>query len=288
MDRFSEEQEKILRQRIQASALYPELWQKMIAEWNTTDPQDRVWLTYSANYIFRTHNIRWAIDPLTLQWRLKFSTHVDVASDLSNLSFVLLTHAHNDHLDLDLLCALKHYPIKWVVPEFMLSELITQTGLPRENIIVPRPLKPFDLCGLTILPFNGLHWENTKAGTTRGVPALGYLVECNGRRWLFPGDTRTYHSVQLPAFSDIDIVFAHLWLGRGAALADTPPLLDSFCRFFLTTGARQVIITHLHELGRDANDYWGETHAEMVHNKFGEIGASIPVSHLVMGDSVLL
>ncbi len=111
MDRFSEGQGKILRHRVQASALYPALWQKMIAEWNRPDPQDRVWLTYSANYIFRTNNVRWAIDPLTLHWRLKSSTHVDVARDLSNLSFVLLTHAHNDHLDLDLLLALKQYPI---------------------------------------------------------------------------------------------------------------------------------------------------------------------------------
>jgi hypothetical protein len=288
MDRFSEEQMKILRQRVQASELYPGLWQRMIAEWNTPDPQDRVWLTYSANYIFRTNHVRWAIDPLTLQWRLKSSSHVDVARDLSNLSFVLLTHTHNDHLDLDLLSALKQYPIKWVIPEFMLSDVIAQTGLLREKIIVPSPLNAFDLCGMTILPFNGLHWENTKDGTLKGVPALGYLVECNGRRWLFPGDTRTYDAAQLPVFSCIDIVFAHLWLGRGAALADPPPLLDPFCRFFLDTGARQVIITHLNELGRDANDYWGEEHVELVRNKFREICVNIPVSHLLMGDHVLL
>ena len=128
MDRFSEEQEKILFHRVQASARYSALWQKMIAEWNTPDPQDRVWLTYSANYIFRTHNIRWAIDPLTLQWRLKSSCRVDVARDLSALSFVLLTHAHNDHLDLDLLSGLKQYPIQWVIPVFMLSDVITKTG----------------------------------------------------------------------------------------------------------------------------------------------------------------
>ena len=288
MDRFSEEQEKILRHRMQASARYPELWQKMIAEFNTPDPLDRVWLTYSANYILRTNNIRWAIDPLTLQWRLKSTSHMDVARDLSNLSFVLLTHAHNDHLDLDLLSALKPYPIRWVIPEFMLSDVIAQTGLLRENIIIPTPLSPFDVCGIRLLPFNGLHWENTRDGRLKGVPALGYLVECNGRRWLFPGDTRTYNAVQLPAFSDIDVVFAHLWLGRGAALADPPPQIDSFCRFFRETGARQVILTHLNELGRDANDYWGETHVALVRNKLREIGANIPVSHLLMGDSVLL
>ena len=288
MDRFSELQERILRQRMQASELYPALWKKMIAEWNTPEPENRVWLTYSANYLFRTNNIRWAIDPLTLYWRLKSSPSVDVARDFSKLSFVLLTHSHNDHLDLDLLAVLKQYPIQWVVPEFMLADVVAQTGVSSENITVPKPLNSIELHGIRILPFNGLHWETTREGKIKGVPALGYLLECNGRRWLFPGDTRTYNSAQLPAFSAVDVVFAHLWLGRGAALSDSPPLLDSFCRFYLETGARQVILTHLNELGRDANDYWREAHVELVRQKFLKMHANIPISHLLMGDSVLL
>jgi hypothetical protein len=287
MDRFSEAQEKILRHGRQASAHYPALWEKMIAEWNTPDPEDRVWLTYSANYLFCTHNIRWAIDPLTLNWRLKSSPRVDVARDLCNLSFVLLTHAHKDHLDLDLLSALKHLPIKWVVPEFMLSDVL-QTGLPLENVIVPAPLNLIELDGIQILPFHGLHWETTPAGSLKGVPALGYLIQCNDKRWLFPGDTRTYRAAQLPAFHDIDVVFAHLWLGRGSALDVSPPLLDAFCRFHLETGARKVIVTHLNELGRDANDYWDDEHVELVRAKFSDMSADIQVSHLVMGSSAML
>jgi hypothetical protein len=288
MDRFSEAQEKILRHGMEASDLYPAHWKKMIAEWNTPDPQNRVWLTYSANYIFRTNNVRWAIDPLTLHWRLKSSPRVDVARELHNLSFVLLTHAHKDHLDFDLLSALKQYPIKWVVPEFMLLDVVAQAGLSTENIIVPTPLSSFELQGISILPFNGLHWESAQDGTLKGVPALGYLVECNGRRWLFPGDTRTYNSAQLPAFPAVDVVFAHLWLGRGSALDESPPLLDAFCRFHLDSGARQIILTHLRELGRDANDYWDDGHVDLVRIKLQELSADVPVSHLLMGEGTLL
>jgi hypothetical protein len=287
-DRFSKAQERILRYRAQASARYPSLWEKMIAEWNIPDPQDRVWLTYSANYILRTNNIQWAIDPLTLHWRLKTSPCVDAARDLRHLSFVLLTHAHKDHLDLDLLSALKQYPIQWVVPEFMLTDVVTQTGLPLENIIVPVPLNAIELQGIHILPFNGLHWETTREGTLKGVPALGYLVDCNGSRWLFPGDTRSYQPDGLPACDDIDVVFAHLWLGRGSALEDPPPLLEAFCRFQLETGARRVILTHLHELGRDADDYWDDSHAGLVRSKLQKLAADIPVTHLMMGDSAML
>jgi hypothetical protein len=288
MDRFSEKQAQIDRCRVEASALYPALWSNMIAEWNMPDPEDRVWLTYSANYIFRTNNVRWAIDPLTLNWRMKNAPEVDVARDLNNLSFVLLTHGHKDHLDLDLLAALRNFPITWVVPEFILSEVMTPAGLPREQIIVPSPLNPLELNGIHILPFNGLHWETTPDGNLRGVPAMGYLIECNGKHWLVPGDTRTYDPSCLPALGSIDSIFAHLWLGRGCALMDEPPVLDAFCRFLLSLNPRHLILTHLHELGRDANDFWDESHVQIVNSRLREMSKNILATHVVMGESILL
>jgi hypothetical protein len=133
-----------------------------------------------------------------------------------------------------------------------------------------------------------LHWENTTDGRLKGVPALGYLIECEGRSWLLPGDTRTYHSAGLPEFASIDVVFAHLWLGRGCALLDKPPLLDAFCRFYGQTSAHQVILTHLYELGRDASDYWDDAHVDMVRAKFRKVAADLPISCLVMGESAPL
>src|SRR5512143_1072625 len=111
MDRFSEKQIQITQRRAELVSRYPELWSKVISEWNSSGSDDRVWLTYSANYLFRTKNIRWALDPLTLSWRLKDAPKVDAATGLAGLSFVLLTHRHADHLDLDLLSALRHLPI---------------------------------------------------------------------------------------------------------------------------------------------------------------------------------
>jgi hypothetical protein len=288
MDRFSKKQEQINQCRTKASANYPTLWSNIITQWNQPDPEDRVWLTYSANYLFRTNNIRWAIDPLTLNWRLKNTPGVDVPRDLCNLSFVILTHGHKDHLDLDLLATLQNLPITWVVPEFILSDVMTQAGLPREKIIVPSPLNPMELYGIHILPFNGLHWETTPDGNLRGVPAMGYLIECNGKRWLFPGDTRTYDPFCLPALDSLDNIFAHLWLGRGCALMNEPPLLDAFCRFFLNLSPRQLILTHLHELGRGADDFWDEFHVQIVDSRFREMSENILVTHVVMGESILL
>jgi hypothetical protein len=288
MDRFSEKQEKIAQRKAEISAQYSALWSKMITEWKQPDPEDRVWLTYSANYLFRTNNVRWAIDPLTLSWRIKGAPKVAVERDLSSLSFVLLTHDHNDHLDLDLLFSLRHMPITWLVPEFLLPKVVAQAGLPRENIIVPSPLARIELNGIRILPFNGLHWENTSSGKLKGVPALGYLIECNGKHWLFPGDTRTYNVSQLPALDSVDVNFAHLWLGRGSALMDEPPLLDAFCRFFLDLKPSRLLLTHLTEFGRDADEYWDESHVQRVSLKFKKINPCISVLPVYMGETTLL
>lgn len=212
---------------------------------------------------------------------------MDTARDLSALSFVLLTHEHKDHLDLDLLSTLKDLPIKWVVPEFLLSQIET-AGLRRENIIVPSALTRIELDGIHILPFNGLHWETSSDGCLKGVPAMGYFIECNGKRWLFPGDTRTYNASQLPVFNSVDAAFAHLWLGRGSALMDEPPLLDAFRRFFLDLNPRRIVLTHLNEFGRDASDYWDESHAQLVSSMFCETPAGPSIVSLQTGNSVLL
>ena len=266
MDRFAEKQAHIDRRRDEMAARTPAIWDKLIAEWNSPGSEDRVWLMYSANYLFRTQGVRWAMDPLALNSRLPQAPAMDVARDLKDLDFILLTHRHGDHLDFGLLRLLRHLPIRWVVPEAILPLVQRQAGLPSKQILVPKPLQPIELCGLRITPFDGLHWEaapDYPAGR-RGVPATGYLVEMGGKRWLFPGDTRTYDVTRLPIFGPLDVLFAHLWLGRGAAFLLHPPLLELFCRFCLALQPRRLILTHLEEWGRRASDFWDIEHAKQV------------------------
>jgi hypothetical protein len=67
MARSAEKQVGIDRRREEMLAGYPAIWDKLIAEWNSPGSEDRAWLMYSANYLFRTQGVRWAIDPLTLK-----------------------------------------------------------------------------------------------------------------------------------------------------------------------------------------------------------------------------
>ncbi len=89
-----------------------------------------------------------------------------------------------------------------------------------EQVLIPNPLQPIVIKGIRILPFDDLSCgvPPPAGGTPQGVPATASLVEFNGKRWLFPGDTRNYHTGSLPSFGPVDGLVAHMWLGHGCAL----------------------------------------------------------------------
>jgi hypothetical protein len=86
----------------------------------------------------------------------------------------------------------------------------------------------------------------------------------------------------------VDGLFAHLWLGRGCALQDEPPVLDAFCRLCLDLKPHQIILTHLEEFGRNAHDYWDAMHAEQVRSRIQMMSPHISVSVALLGDGVVL
>ncbi len=288
MDRFAETQARIEARRAELTARYPEIWAGMISEWQQPGLEDRAWLTYSANYLFRTGGIRWALDPLTLNGRLGEPPLENLAADLEPLSFVLLSHRHRDHLDIGLISALRDLPMRWVVPEFMQEEVRQRTGLPAGKIITPQLQQELILDGMQILPFEGNHWETLADGTSKGVPAMGYRVKFSDKCWLFPGDTRSYSPTQAPGNEPVDGLFAHVWLGRRGALLDKPPLLEDFCKFQLGFQPRRILLSHLHEVGRPGEEFWDERHADMVKERIRELNPGARVEVAFSGESVRL
>ena len=121
-----------------------------------------------------------------------------------------------------------------------------------------------------------------------GVPEMGYRIEVNGQRWLFPGDTRDYNQAAMPDFGRIDTVFAHLWLGRREGVTDSPALLDRFCNFHLLFQPARIIITHLEELGRNARSYWNLSHVKLAAERFKQLAPNIQVDYLLTGQSTVL
>ena len=285
MDLFAKKQREISINRQTLLDAYPQNWSRIISEWHQPGLENQVWLMYSANYLFQTSGVRWALDPLTPYSRLGLALPPGLTADLENLQFVLLSHRHADHLDVPLIAALRDHPIQWVIPDFLQGEVIQRSGLSRQKIMTPRPGEEFSICGLQVLPFTGNHWETLPDGSRKGVPAMGYRVKSDDNVLLFPGDTRTYNPTLLPVFKRVDVVFAHLWLGRAAALLDSPPLLEDFCRFQLALQPKRIILTHLHEVGRDAAEYWDERHVNLIIERLRAIQGGVQVTAACSGQS---
>jgi len=265
--RQSLEQQKlaeITRNRVELVEDYPELCARMIRQWNRPRNSDAVWLLYAANYLFNTHGVRWAVDPVMLKHQLPEAPSINPAGSLANLSFVLLTHAHVDHVDVSLWRALRKSDCRWIVPEHMSDFFMEKTLLAPSQFITARPSSIIDIDGVRITPFDGLHFERKIRTVGARTPATGYLVETRNKRYLLPGDIRTYANGLLPSFGPVDAVFAHVFLGRKAALQDDPPLLDAFADFLLELRPGQILLTHLYELGRSPANAWRLEHTAMI------------------------
>jgi hypothetical protein len=71
-------------------------------------------------------------------------------------------------------------------------------------------------------------------------------------------------------------------------LLEEPPLADAFRQFCLDLHPRRIVLTHLNEFGRDANDYWDEDHAQKMCSKIREMSSVVYVDPARMGESILL
>jgi hypothetical protein len=253
-------------------ATYRQSWARMIEEWRAARTSHAVWLMYSGDYLFNTGGVRWAVDPVLLDNRLPEAPALDVRQDLASLRFVLLTHAHSDHVDLRLWRQLASLACHWVVPEHMLRLFVEAMPLSPGRFTVALPGRQIQIDGVNIVPFASPHCERSADGEVRGVPETGYLVEVGAGRYLLPGDIRSYDLGAIPTFGPVTAVFAHVFLGRSAALTAHPPLLEAFSGFCLGLQAEKVLLTHLYEVSREPADCWGAAHAQMAREALCWLG----------------
>ena len=256
---------------------YPEHWSRMIREWRATRETDAVWLTYSANYLFNTHGLRWAVDPVLLKNRVPEAQALDANRDMEDLEFVLLTHAHIDHVDVALWSQLKGSRCHWIVPEHMTDFFARETSLGDSDFTAAVPGRAIAVAGVSIMPFEAPHYERRVGGEVNHVDSTGYLVETSSGSYLLPGDIRTYDPACLQPFTDVSAVFAHVFLGRSAAAACDPPLLNAFVDFYLSCRPKKIVLSHLYELGREAEDCWLTSHAELAAEAFASADNEVDV-----------
>jgi len=151
------------------------------------------------------------------------------------------------------------------------------TGLDRSHYTIAISGKKISISDCIITPFDAPHSEVRPDGTINKVISTGYFVETAESSYLFPCDVRTYDPDCLKPFIHASTVFAHVFLGRSAALSPEPPLLDAFVRFYLSCHPEKIILTHLYELGRDAEDCWLTSHAKTAARAFSKADKKVKV-----------
>lgn len=268
---------------------YPDSLKRRLARWQSPPSPMMVWMLYHAHYLFFTGGARWALDPkLPSELIPGLSEDEGFTDPLKELSFILLSHPHSDHLDIHLLKSLCETSVRFIVPEYMLDIIMEKVAPPENQVLKARAGEPLNTRGVRIVPFPGLHIAREADGVVRGCESTGYLVETEGRRLLFPGDVRDYDVPAIRKWAPVDVLFAHLWLGRGRAGETDPPLLDEFCDFVIAGRPRKVVLAHLYSFRHPATDTWTKRHARMVCERLGARASRIELTAPIAGEELIL
>ena len=224
---------------------------------------DRLWLAGPSSYVFSLSGVRFAVD---LQIRRECDLEKvapTLAKDLSGLSFILITHQHDDHFCIPLLQRLRDTRVRVYMPEGIRADLVQATGLRQENIVY---LKSGDVVregDVTVRAFTSPHLG---AGENQSLfPELGYLISTSRGRVLLPADVRDYSFTLYPDFGKVDLCLAHIWGGNDALDAGAYlPILRECADFFARFCANEYFFAHLYEIGRGDLYMWHDGHAALV------------------------
>ena len=222
-------------------------------------------LTAPASYRLDLDGTRLLIDPVfRFQWQ-KDAVADRWREDLAAADGVIYTHSHADHYSLETAREALEGGADVYLPGFL-----SQAG--EKGFKTIESGASFRIGSLKITPYDSAHYSPD--GLT-GVPSFGYIIECSRGVLLFPCDVRNYDISLLPDVS-ADVVFAHVWLGRGNALnIPCEPYLSDFARFVLAPKPYKVFLAHLYEVGRVPEELWTYLHAGLCIDAISSADTSV-------------
>jgi len=269
----AEEYAGIVDKQIQA------YWENIETSWaNMADAWRHAkgfWLLGPANYVFRTECL-WAVDPMLRQKDAAEKILPRVKKDFAGVRFVLISHLHGDHYNLSFLKELADSGVSLVVPDWISPSDLTELSSTGAEIILGAVNSQlyFDGVRVDILP--GYHYDYNRP--EMGVPSISFRVTTTERTYLFPGDVRDFEHCRMP--SGCDVMFGHVWLGRGcAALEPERTALSRYVQYIRRLRPKHLVLTHLYDLHRKDIDQWTYRHALWIKDALQteEMKITIPV-----------
>lgn len=214
-------------------------------------------LVAPSSYLFSTNGYRWAMDVSFLYLRRLAGAPHMIRETLGDLDLMLLTHAHDDHMEEETVRALCDTDIMWVVPEFMVNKM-RALGVRDERLTAVGAGDDINVGPLRIRVLEGRHFR-PEDGT--GIASVGYLVSADGAPSIaFPGDVRDYGIAEGEELN-ADHCFAHVWLTDNAIDPEAYiPKCGEFADFMLTRSRKSIILAHLYG-NRRVGKAWQLHHA---------------------------
>lgn len=251
-------------------------WDKAFSELRAARAdEDRIWLVGPSAYLFAIRGVKFAVD-IQIRREKDFMALADrLCDDLSTLSFILITHQHDDHFCAPLIKKVKDLPLIWYLPDEMPKRFITGAELDEKKCVFLNAGDSFNIGEITISAFSSPH---VRQGSTTFMPELGYLINTKRGNVLIPGDVRDYSYREYPDMTGADLCISHLWAGDNAIDADEYlPRLEAFVDFSLQFKAKKYFICHLYEIGRKEKYMWHDGHADIAVKMFFEKAPGVAV-----------
>ena len=114
---------------------FKEYWRKAVREYKAPCYDGSMWLIGPSSYVFSFDGVRFAVNLQIRREKDLLLVSEGLVDELSDLSFVLITHQHDDHMCIPLMRLLKDTPIKWYLPYGTSAELVARSCLKEENIV---------------------------------------------------------------------------------------------------------------------------------------------------------
>jgi len=171
-----------------------------------------VWWTGNAGWVIKSDGLLIGTD-LDLSLPQKVQPPTVTAEELAGeLDVAFVSHHHGDHCNVPTIRALaRGGRTTLVLPKTCLKR-VADLGIPAERLIVPEPLRPFEVKGVRVEPIHAVHGNQEFTVLTREPDFAesiksncGYVIGLGGKRFLHPGDSvLTEEHLEL---KNIDVLF---------------------------------------------------------------------------------